>query len=191
MKRNILITITAITVLATSGAAYAGDWNVDVFAGKTAFGSHDFKVFGVLNKRDSNNGEIFGLGLSKSNVFIKNLEIGAEFSHQTETFKIAPGISGTETSLLATAKYNFVNTGAFQAYAGLGFGVTHLHSNTVGGGTAAAGMADLGIRYAVSANVKLFTEARYFTTFGDVNVAPGISDNFDNASLVVGLRTSF
>jgi len=188
MKHSILL--STISFLALSTSAQAADWNVDIFAGKTFSGTHDFSNGFV---RDTDNGNTFGLAFSKSNVFAKNLEFGVEFSHQVEEFTGFPNTQGIATSLLATAKYNFVNAGAFEAYAGLGLGVTHIKVETASGSLGAAGQVSLGARYAVSSNVKLFAEARYFSTFGDIDVSalPVVTTNYDNTSVIVGLRTSF
>jgi opacity protein-like surface antigen len=87
-----------------------------------------------------------------------------------------------------------VTLGAFEAYGGIGLGATHLRISSGFGGTGAAGMVNLGVRYAISSNIKLFTEARYFSTLGSVRIKstpPQVDDRFDNASLVIGVRTSF
>lgn len=186
MKHSILI--STISFLALTTSAHAQDWNMDVFAGVTFSGTLEAAT-GVT--RDTDIGNIFGLALSKSNVITKNLEFGVEFSHQLAEFTGFLNTDITATSLLATAKYNFVNTGAFEAYAGLGLGAAHIHVDTVGGDIGAAGQVSLGARYAVSSNMKLFAEARYFTTLDDAELSPGATVSFDNTSVIVGLRTSF
>lgn len=186
MKNSILI--STIGFLAATTSAHAGDWNVDMFAGAAFSGTHEFSS---AITRDMDTGKVFGLALSKSNVIAKNLEFGVEFSHQVAEFTGFPNTDGTATSLLATAKYNFVNTGAFEAYAGLGLGATHIHIDTESGSLGAAAQVSLGARYAISASMKLFAEARYFATLGDIDANATTTTEFDNTSIVVGLRTSF
>jgi opacity protein-like surface antigen len=188
MKHSILL--STVGFLAATTSVHAQDWNADMFAGVAFSGTHEFSN-GIT--RDMNEGPIFGLALSKNNVIAKNLEFGVEFSHQKAEFAGFPNTHGKATSLLATAKYNFVNTGAFEVFAGLGLGATYISIDTALGDAGLAGQVSLGARYAVTSDIKLFAEVRYFTTFGDIEVltGPTVTTDFDNTTIVAGMRRSF
>jgi len=144
----------------TATAANAGPWNVDIFAGTNL---SDNLEWGGTNY-DTDSGQVFGVAVSKSDVFTPNLEIGAEISRAKSEYTCCNPNSISGTSLMATAKYNFVNNGNFQAYAGAGLGIVKVkyvnsgsYSNSE---NVMGGQLTLGARYSVSPNLKAFIEGR-------------------------------
>lgn len=189
--RNVLIICGLLTSAAS--AVQAGPWNVDIFLGKSA--SNTLEWGGADYDVDS--GSVYGLAVSKSDVFTPNLEIGAELSRAKAEYSCCNPNSIEGTSLMATAKYNFVNSGNFEAYAGAGLGLVNVKYTNAGSyansETVFGGQLTLGARYKVSPNMKVYVEGRYVKANDAMVAFSGATADaeFNSKAVVLGLRTSF
>ena len=178
-----------------TGTASAQNLNLDVFAGQTL----PAKLVFVGVHASTNPGQSYGIGISRSDVFTPNLELGFELSQTRMEYAGFEPISISGLAAMATARYNFVNTGAFEAYAGLGLGAVNVTFTSVppytpytNSAVLPGGQVMLGARYAVSDQMKMFAEARYLDTFQDAaDIAFGTPATFNASSIVLGIRTSF
>ncbi|MBL4807968.1 MAG: porin family protein [Rhodobacteraceae bacterium] len=187
---------TAAVIALSTGAVAAQDWNVDVFGGLTFENDLEWDS----GQYDTNAGSMFGVGISKSNVFAPNIEVGLEVSYSESVY------SGNEPNyisglaVMATVEYNFISNGDFEAYGGIGLGAVNVtydnsalsdkRSEVVFGGQVV-----LGARYAVSDTMQIFVEGRYLDTFSDAVVArPAPSTataEYNVGAVVAGLRIGF
>ncbi len=181
-------------LLLTTGIASAQDWNIEAFGGIALSNN----LLWDDDPYDVDAGATYGLGFSKNDVFVPNLEIGFELSYTKNEYSccVPNYISGLAG--LVTARYNFINNGPFTAYGGIGLGAVqvsyyndpgYLERDIVMGGQAA-----LGARYAVSDRLGLFVEARYLSTFSQADVGgggPALLAEFNATNIVFGVRSSF
>jgi len=192
-----LVVSSVAALFLTTGMASAQSWNIEAFGGIALENNLLWDGFGY----DTNAGTTYGIGVSKSDVFIPNLEIGFEISNTTGEYSCCTPNSISGLAGLVTAEYNFVNNGAFTAYGGIGLGaiqVTYSNFNAVTPYTnrdiVAGGQAVLGARYAVSDRLGMFVEARYISAFSDAIVARDPATDpaqFNATNIVFGVRSSF
>jgi len=187
---------TAIALSLTASIANAQEWNVDVFAGSIL---PNALVWNAPPANDTFAGQTYGIGISKSNVFIENLEIGFELSQGSVAYVSDPDNTISGLAVMVTAKYNFYTDDGFEAYGGVGLGgveVTYYNDFVpyTNRDFVAGGQIMLGARYAVTDRIKVFAEARYLDTFSDPMVALNLaqaSAEYNATNFVMGIRTSF
>ncbi len=192
MKKPILL---AMALSASGAVAHAQDWNVDVFGGIALTNT---LLWDTLSY-DTNQGAVYGIGVSKSGVFTPNLEVGFELSHTQVEYNGFEPNSIAGLAAMVTAEYTVFSNNGFEAYGGVGLGAvnvtyTNSLSSYANSEVVAGGQAVLGLRYAVSDRIKLFTEARYIGTFTDPVVAYSPANRtaeFNATNIVFGVRASF
>lgn len=190
-----LVFKSVAALLLTTGIASAQDWSIEAFGGVSLKNNLTYNLIPY----DTDAGTTYGIGFSKSDVFTQNLEVGFELSNTTAEYTLYRPNSITGLAGMVTAEYNFVNSGAFAAYGGIGLGailVTY-HNDTssyTNSAVVAGGQVTLGARYAVSDRFGVFVEARYLSAFSDAIVGfnpPSRPVQFNATNIVFGVRTSF
>jgi len=185
----------AMTASFCAGEVAAQDWNFDVFAGVTTENELEWNA----GDYDTDAGRIFGLGVSRSDVVVPGLELGLEYSRSDSVYSTSDPNAISGDALMATARYDVVQTGGVEVYGGLGLGavqvtfdnenVGYSRSETVGGG-----QVMIGARYALTPRSKVFVEARKLDTFEDAQVAlqnsPATAE-YNATNVLIGFRQSF
>lgn len=186
----------ALTTFAAQTAS-AQDWNIEVFAGSGDAGNLEWN--GVNFEMEP--GFTYGIGISRNDVFIDNLEIGFEYStvefEYTDEDPNPNRISGD--AFMITSRYVFCDNGPSKTYFGLGLGVIDVTYETefldyTNSETVAGGQVMLGGSYSIAERSRIFGEVRYQAALEDPQVA--FSDasrtaEFNNTALILGLRQSF
>ncbi|EEW26310.1 outer membrane beta-barrel protein [Rhodobacter ferrooxidans] len=182
-----ILATTAVILAASTGIAAAQNWSAEIYGGASL---ENTLSYGPGNW-DTDQGTTFGVGVYNTS-WVQGLEVGLDLMATSVDYTgFTTGLDST--SLMLNARYAFPLGGAAEAYVGAGLGAINLKyvapAPFGGSDTVAGGQLELGLRYKMGAG-NLFTAVKYQSSFADAMIH-GVSQDYDNTSVIVGFSFAF